>query len=378
MSESQLPSLGDIEKYASEKFGVASIAVEIDKGEHLAERYTKILLPIISEHTLFRFCPADNPSAQSQLVDFLRRTMHYSYWFATPVVECPDMKVDSRTTVAQMQTWLRSYNAWASKNWESVDEWINKPVVRIGGNKDALVYRIQNISSMIKKDGLVQQRLRDRLVKEIDRFADSMKILAEKIYPPRLGSESSDIEVVSVSVSIYCPISQRKILRPVKGIRCTHLQAFDQEGYEMLAQQRKYDEYPWRCPVCEKNYTKKEIVFDSGFEYRARAMKKKSNVVELSSDSEEEPNPHWIEKPISPAKRVKERHEPDIARTEHGTRFLRAFRARQLNASSVQHIGGVDESDSHASESDEFLSSYDSSFSYKISHDHSFESPFDF
>lgn len=55
---------------------------------------------------------------------------------------------------------------------------------------------------------------------------------------------------VSLNFSLACPISQRRIDRPVRGKNCTHIQCFDLQPF--LQSNQHVTGSRWRCGVCEQ------------------------------------------------------------------------------------------------------------------------------
>ncbi|CAK9156573.1 unnamed protein product [Ilex paraguariensis] len=67
---------------------------------------------------------------------------------------------------------------------------------------------------------------------------------------PAIAALDSDSEIIEgpSRISLNCPISFRRIVTPVKGCSCKHLQCFDFDNYVDINSRRP----SWRCPHCNQ------------------------------------------------------------------------------------------------------------------------------
>ncbi|KAJ3385034.1 hypothetical protein HDU84_002486 [Entophlyctis sp. JEL0112] len=80
-----------------------------------------------------------------------------------------------------------------------------------------------------------------------------------------------DIELVDTTVSFLCPLTLRRMHIPGRGRRCLHLQCFDLEAFLEFNNRAKAE---WKCIVCAKRLSCKELVADSRMLYLLRKYEK--------------------------------------------------------------------------------------------------------
>eukprot|EP00959_Pyramimonas_sp_CCMP1952_P464909 9487387-Pyramimonas_sp.AAC.1 len=61
------------------------------------------------------------------------------------------------------------------------------------------------------------------------KFEDALRIVNAVIDG---GNEQEYLQLTSLSLSILDPISQKRLVCPVRGVKCKHLQCFDWETYK--------------------------------------------------------------------------------------------------------------------------------------------------
>eukprot|EP00667_Euglena_gracilis_P004046 EG_transcript_4062 len=98
------------------------------------------------------------------------------------------------------------------------------------------------------------------------------------LFEPQKGrhEDEEEIEAVGLQVSLQCPLSYMRIMTPVKGFDCRHIQCFDLESFlitnlgkrkkkkdKEVRDKRQGDE--WRCPVCNKVLQKQDLYVDKYF-----------------------------------------------------------------------------------------------------------------
>ena len=74
-------------------------------------------------------------------------------------------------------------------------------------------------------------------------------------------NNDSDIQEISLKVSMKCPLSQGKMNVPVRGKLCKHLQCFDLGTY--LQMNKNHPKF--NCPVCSKSAVYEDLFVDSYF-----------------------------------------------------------------------------------------------------------------
>eukprot|EP01083_Nonionella_stella_P126878 384312_1 len=72
----------------------------------------------------------------------------------------------------------------------------------------------------------------------------------------------SDGSIHMQTISLVDPFSQRRIVTPTRGMKCTHIQAFDLDTH--LERWFRFGEHDrtWRCPVCNKDSPPSNIIID--------------------------------------------------------------------------------------------------------------------
>ena len=61
------------------------------------------------------------------------------------------------------------------------------------------------------------------------------------------SSGQDDLALVSQTLSLRCPISLSRLVRPVRSIYCTHPDCFDLVSFLSFA----FHLFSWRCPICK-------------------------------------------------------------------------------------------------------------------------------
>ena len=74
---------------------------------------------------------------------------------------------------------------------------------------------------------------------------EDAKMIAKKQH---VAVDSDDDADDDLNFSLVCPISQRRISRPVRGKRCAHTQCFDLQSF--LQSNQHVTASRWRCVVC--------------------------------------------------------------------------------------------------------------------------------
>ncbi|XP_077500090.1 uncharacterized protein LOC144110895 [Amblyomma americanum] len=96
----------------------------------------------------------------------------------------------------------------------------------------------------------------------------------------QLGSDQVETKVLKVSLD--CPLAQRTMNIPCRGVRCSHAQCFD--VYSYLGCNEATLEPSWRCPVCREKVFVQDIrvdLFTLDILIRAGA---RFNAVEIRAD----------------------------------------------------------------------------------------------
>jgi E3 SUMO-protein ligase PIAS1 len=77
----------------------------------------------------------------------------------------------------------------------------------------------------------------------------------------KLAAEDDDIEVGSSALSLKDPLSGMRIAKPIRSIRCGHLQCFDARWW--LESNKSHPQ--WLCPHCSKELKFEEVICDGYF-----------------------------------------------------------------------------------------------------------------
>ncbi|KAL8210066.1 hypothetical protein R6Q57_006798 [Mikania cordata] len=106
-------------------------------------------------------------------------------------------------------------------------------------------------------------------------------------YVPSIAAASdldNDIVEGPSTISLNCPISFRRIMTPVKGHLCKHLQCFDFDNYVDINSRRP----SWRCPHCSQSVCFTDIRLDQGMTKASNLVLKEVDVaishVKISAD----------------------------------------------------------------------------------------------
>ncbi|XP_051119482.1 E4 SUMO-protein ligase PIAL2 isoform X2 [Andrographis paniculata] len=75
---------------------------------------------------------------------------------------------------------------------------------------------------------------------------------------PKAVDSDSDILEGASRISLICPISHQRIVTPVKGHLCNHMQCFDYNSYVEINSRKP----SWRCPCCNQHACFTEIRID--------------------------------------------------------------------------------------------------------------------
>nr|XP_009861715.1 protein inhibitor of activated STAT isoform X2 [Ciona intestinalis] len=71
----------------------------------------------------------------------------------------------------------------------------------------------------------------------------------------------SDVSTTNLKLSLRCPLGKMRILTPIRGCKCTHIQCFDALLYIRMNERKP----TWSCPVCDKLAEFTSLVIDGLF-----------------------------------------------------------------------------------------------------------------
>ncbi|KAH7464453.1 hypothetical protein FOMA001_g17452 [Fusarium oxysporum f. sp. matthiolae] len=81
----------------------------------------------------------------------------------------------------------------------------------------------------------------------VDDTTKREKLSASSLNPDPSGrAQDPDIAVTSQVLTLMCPLSQKRLELPCRGLDCKHLQCFDATTYIQLQEQSPQ----WECPIC--------------------------------------------------------------------------------------------------------------------------------
>ncbi|KAH7691250.1 E3 SUMO-protein ligase PIAS3, partial [Aphelenchoides avenae] len=67
-----------------------------------------------------------------------------------------------------------------------------------------------------------------------------------------------ELSVEYKQVSLVCPNSSKRIVDPVRGVNCTHLECFDLAAYLEVQVSQPY----WQCPRCQQRVEADDLRID--------------------------------------------------------------------------------------------------------------------
>ncbi|GLT81843.1 hypothetical protein SLE2022_002730 [Rubroshorea leprosula] len=125
------------------------------------------------------------------------------------------------------------------------------------------------------------------------------------------GDSDSDIEVVAdfFGVNLRCPVSGSRMKVAGRFKPCIHMGCFDLDVFVELNQRSR----KWQCPICLKNYSLENIIFDPYFNQIASKMR---NCGEDITEIEVKPDGSWRVKAKTDGERkelgdLSQWHNPD-------------------------------------------------------------------
>ncbi|KAK2667827.1 Zinc finger, RING/FYVE/PHD-type [Fusarium oxysporum f. sp. vasinfectum] len=81
----------------------------------------------------------------------------------------------------------------------------------------------------------------------VDDTTKREKLSASSLNPDPSGrAQDTDIAITSQVLTLMCPLSQKRLELPCRGLDCKHLQCFDATTYIQLQEQSSQ----WECPIC--------------------------------------------------------------------------------------------------------------------------------
>uniref|UniRef100_F1KSP5 E3 SUMO-protein ligase gei-17 n=1 Tax=Ascaris suum TaxID=6253 RepID=F1KSP5_ASCSU len=134
---------------------------------------------------------------------------------------------------------------------------------------------------------LTSEILMKRLLSNVHARRDAF--VTKRLIRIRLGDDSDDsLHMESAKFTLLCPLGRTRMVTPVKGSDCTHLQCFDLMLFLKMNEKRP----TWKCAICDKAVTYNKIIIDGYFEQVLKKAGRNVNEVELF------PNGEW--RPIVP------------------------------------------------------------------------------
>ncbi|BFG01816.1 E3 SUMO-protein ligase PIAS2-like [Drosophila madeirensis] len=76
-------------------------------------------------------------------------------------------------------------------------------------------------------------------------------------------------DIPNIMVSLKCPVNERKIKVPCRGLDCTHFLCFDAEAYLL----KSMCENRWTCPLCHKRTVFEDLFIDGYFQHVLEMLK---------------------------------------------------------------------------------------------------------
>ena len=105
-------------------------------------------------------------------------------------------------------------------------------------------------------------------------------------------NKQKDISIPSYEISLICPISQSRIVRPVRGSNCKHLQSieayyFIKTGCVVIGNDVVLKV---QCPICSKSYQNLSDLFIDGLQQEILQTHSHTNTVVLRPDGTYSPS----------------------------------------------------------------------------------------
>eukprot|EP01054_Gregarina_sp_Poly1_P003956 Gregarina_sp_Poly_1__3955@NODE_218_length_11257_cov_139_614120_g192_i0_p2_GENE_NODE_218_length_11257_cov_139_614120_g192_i0NODE_218_length_11257_cov_139_614120_g192_i0_p2_ORF_typecomplete_len873_score104_33zfMIZ/PF02891_20/3_7e03zfMIZ/PF02891_20/1_6e03zfMIZ/PF02891_20/4_3e16SAP/PF02037_27/9_4e07PINIT/PF14324_6/0_00017PHD/PF00628_29/0_00053PHD/PF00628_29/16zfNse/PF11789_8/0_00053Rubredoxin/PF00301_20/0_0063Rubredoxin/PF00301_20/5e02Rho_N/PF07498_12/0_36PHD_2/PF13831_6/0_026PHD_2/PF13831_6/2_3e02T len=88
----------------------------------------------------------------------------------------------------------------------------------------------------------------------------------------------------TLRVKLICPITLTKIITPVRGIKCQHLQCYDLTSYLQVTKATRAFGNRWKCVECNTITRPTDLVIDAFFEQILKATDENAEAVEFKSD----------------------------------------------------------------------------------------------
>lgn len=95
-----------------------------------------------------------------------------------------------------------------------------------------------------------------------ERGFDELMGAIPMVEPKFVAAEEDEIVEVIAEVSLLCPLSLCRIMRPGKGKNCTHRKCFDLLTYISFCRAQQV----WNCPICQKQAPYEELIEDALFQ----------------------------------------------------------------------------------------------------------------
>ncbi|KAJ7556862.1 hypothetical protein O6H91_05G102100 [Diphasiastrum complanatum] len=108
-------------------------------------------------------------------------------------------------------------------------------------------------------------------------LTSSLVRLENHVLPSRDPATDDELSEGPSRISLCCPISRKRIVTPVKGVSCKHLQSFDFDNYLTINERRP----AWRCPYCNMHVNCSDLRYDSPLGKILMDVEKYSNVSEI-------------------------------------------------------------------------------------------------
>eukprot|EP01118_Nematostelium_gracile_P018386 TRINITY_DN8151_c0_g1_i1.p1 TRINITY_DN8151_c0_g1~~TRINITY_DN8151_c0_g1_i1.p1 ORF type:complete len:169 (+),score=14.56 TRINITY_DN8151_c0_g1_i1:59-565(+) len=89
-----------------------------------------------------------------------------------------------------------------------------------------------------------------------------------------------EIQMLSLRLSLRCPLTQSRLITPAKGKQCRHLQCFDLTAY--LTMNRNNPSF--ECPVCQRSLPPSELLKDEFVHHLLQQLPKDLSDVDINPD----------------------------------------------------------------------------------------------
>jgi len=108
-----------------------------------------------------------------------------------------------------------------------------------------------------------EEECKERIKNDKFKRERTLEIIKKQTIGNSIDSDDDDLIIIdsTVTISLKCPISLMRIVNPVRGIKCQHVQTFELDSFLSI----NYKHGKWVCPICNKRTTTADLKYDEWF-----------------------------------------------------------------------------------------------------------------